>query len=225
MTKPTSQPAHSPAVEDYIKQIYKLSHERQKATTKALADRMALGQGTVSGMLKQLAERGLVHHQPYYGVRLTDDGHRLAMNVLRRHRLIELFLVEMLGYTWDAVDEESEQLEHAVSDRFIDRIDELLGRPEVDPHGSPIPDARGRIEKQDFKPLSELAIGQIGTVRRVSDSNPKFLQYLAELGIGLEAKVEVIASGPFGSMQVRVGNQRAALPREATEQIAVTPGA
>jgi DtxR family Mn-dependent transcriptional regulator len=215
---------HSRAVEDYVKRIYKLTQDGQRATTKALAESMGLGQGTVSGMIKQLAGRGLVHHEPYYGVQLTDKGHELAMQMIRRHRLIELFLVKALGMGWDEVDADAERMEHAVSDRLVNKIDEFLGRPDVDPHGAPIPDSTGQIEKQDFRPLSELAPGESGRIQRVADSETSLLQFLREQGIKLRARVKVTGTGPFGSMQVRIGKHETHLPREAAERIAVSVG-
>ncbi len=216
-----SQPHHSRAVEDYVKHIYKLSSEDRKATTKELADRMALGQGTVSGMLKQLAARGLVEHKPYKGVELTDRGRRLAVRMIRRHRLIELFLVEKLGYAWHEVDDDAERLEHAVSDRLVERIDKLLGHPDVDPHGAPIPTASGQVASQDFRVLAELGPGEAGVIRRVADSDPQFLEFLHDRGLHLNERVEVVATGPFGSLHIRVEDRETSLPREATERIAV----
>ncbi len=218
------QPEHSPAVEDYVKHIYKLTQAGERATTKALAERMGLGQGTVSGMVKQLAARGLVEHRPYYGVRLTEAGLALALQMIRRHRLIELFLVNILGLGWHEVDRESERLEHAVSERVIERIDELLGKPDVDPHGAPIPDAAGQIEPQSYRLLADLSPGEAGEVRRVSDADPQFLEFLEEQGVKLHDRVQVVSIGPFGSMHVRIGKRSTRLPREATERIAVAVG-
>jgi len=222
MSGPTANAeTHSRAVEDYVKQIFKLTQEGDKATTKALADRMELGRGTVSGMIKQLASRGLVDHTPYYGARLTPAGRQLAIRVLRRHRLLELFLVETLNLGWDEVDDHAERLEHAVSDRLIERIDEVLGHPSIDPHGSPIPSASGQIEPQNFRRLSALEPGDRGVVRRVSDSDAAFLQYLHEQQIKLGGTLTLVSRGPFGSVAVRVGQREINLPREAAESIAV----
>jgi len=220
----SSQQGHSRAVEDYVKHIYKLTEAGDRATTKALSQRMSLGQGTVSGMIKQLAARGLVQHQPYYGAQLTDAGRELAMKMLRRHRLIELFLVKTLGFGWHEVDEDAERLEHAVSDRLVERMDEHLGNPAVDPHGAPIPDSTGRMEGQDFKPLSDLAPGESGRVRRVADSEAELLEFLREQGVTLNGQVKVTGTGPFGSLQIKVGKKQMQLPREAAERIAVSVG-
>ena len=221
MTSP-APPSHSRAVEDYVKHIFKLTNQGERATTKALSERMALGQGTVSGMLKQLAERGLVEHQPYYGVTLTEHGRALAMRMIRRHRLIELFLVKTLELPWHEVDEDAERLEHAVSDQLIERIDAAMGYPEVDPHGSPIPTREGRMNPQDFHPLIDLDPGQEGIIRRVSDSDPRFLEFLHDQDIKLNDPVHVVSRGPFGSIKVRVNEQQTQLPREAAERIAVS---
>ncbi|QNN25031.1 metal-dependent transcriptional regulator [Planctomycetales bacterium ZRK34] len=212
---------HSAAVEDYIKHIWKLNQQGDRATTKAIAERLDLGNGTVSGMLKQLAQRGLVEHEPYYGAKLTEAGERLALRIIRRHRLIELFLVETLGLGWDQVDRDAERMEHAVSDDLIDRIDQFLGRPQVDPHGAPIPNADGQVEQQNYHRLSDLKPGQRGLVGRVSDSEPKFLQYLDAVGIGLGVMIEVVDLGPFGAMHVRVGDTESHLAREASQRIHV----
>jgi DtxR family transcriptional regulator, Mn-dependent transcriptional regulator len=224
MGSSTSKSTHSRAVEDYVKHIFKLTSGGGKATTKLLSQRMRLGQGTVSGMLKHLAKRGLVEHRPYYGVTLTAAGHKLAMRIIRRHRLIELFLVKSLGLAWDEVDGDAERMEHAVSEELVDRMDEYLGRPNVDPHGSPIPTAEGKIERQDFQLLSTLGSGQQGVVRRVGDSDPKFLRFLDEQGIKLNRRLKVVGVGPFGSMRVKVGRRQTHLPREAAERIAVAVG-
>ncbi len=214
--------AHSPAVEDYIKHIYKLSEQGQKVTTTELADRLQLGRGTVSGMMKHLATRGLVEHRPYRGVELSEAGRKLAIRMIRRHRLLELFLVETLGLGWEEVDEQAERLEHAVTDELIARIDAKLGHPQFDPHGAPIPDAEGQLDHQDHLVLADLHAGQCGTVQRVSDREAMFLQYLRSNGIGLKSKLEVISVDPFGLMEVRSGDQHAHLAREAASRVFVS---
>lgn len=216
-----SDQVHSAAVEDYIKQIYKLSEQGESATTTELAERLQLGRGTVSGMLKHLAKRDLVVHRPYYGVQLSDRGHRLAMRMIRRHRLIELFLVKTLDLGWDEVDAAAERLEHAVSDELVARMDAKLGYPEFDPHGAPIPSAGGEVEQQIYRPLADLAVGQCGVVRRVSDREATFLQHLRDQGIGLDTQLEVIAIDPFGLMHVKVGEAQAHLAREAAQRVFV----
>ncbi len=221
MTDSTHQ--HSVAVEDYIKHIWKLQSAGRRATTKAIADRLDLGRGTVTGMLQQLASRDLVEYEPYYGVRLTAAGEQLALRQIRRHRLIELFLVQTLGLGWEQVHRDAERLEHAVSDELIEQIDSYLGHPDVDPHGAPIPSATGSVARQDFQPLSELEAGEAGVIRRVSDREPEFLTYLKGVGLELNNRVEVIGVDPFGTMHVRLpGGSDAHLAREAAERIHVS---
>ncbi|MHC4994829.1 MAG: metal-dependent transcriptional regulator [Planctomycetota bacterium] len=213
---------HSIAVEDYIKHIWKIQQLGERATTKALAERMGLGRGTVSGMLKQLASRGLVEHTRYYGAELTEEGRLLALRVIRRHRLIELFLVQTLGLGWDEVDQDAERLEHAVSERLIERIDEYLGHPIADPHGAPIPSAGGAMPVQGYEALANVPPGTTVVVSRVSDSDPEFLRYLRNLSVALGSRLKVVEVGPFGTMQLKIGRQDIQLPREATQRIFVS---
>ena len=136
----------SPAVEDYLKALYHLSREGEAVSTSALAERLGIAAGSVTGMLKRLAEQGLVEHTPYYGARLTQTGQDNAVRMIRRHRVLELFLVDVLGYTWDRVHDEAERLEHAVSEELIDRMAKVLGEPASYPHGAPIPTAGGLMQ-------------------------------------------------------------------------------
>src|SRR5690242_21370656 len=145
-----------------------------------LAAAVGVAPGTATTMVKTLADSGLVEYEPYAGVALTAAGQKLAALVLRRHRLIELFLVRMMGYSWDEVHDEAEQLEHAVSDRLIDRIDEMLGRPEADPHGDPIPNADGRVKRQDAQTLLTCLVGRPMVVTRVLDQNEAFLRFIEQ---------------------------------------------
>lgn len=218
---PTS---HSPAVEDYIKQIWKLLRAGRRATTKEIATRMGLGRGTVTGMLQYLAGRGLVEYEPYRGVQLTEAGTQLALRIVRRHRLIELFLVKTLGLGWEQVHLDAERLEHAFSDSLIERIDDFLGHPDVDPHGAPIPTASGEVAEQDFVPLSELRAGEVAVVRRVSDHEPEFLRNLDASGIRLDAPVKVLAGDPEGAIQIEVAGRRTAISREAARRVLVAVG-
>jgi DtxR family Mn-dependent transcriptional regulator len=220
--RPKSASSPSVAVEDYLKHIWKLTASGQRCTTKALAERLTLGHGTVTGMIQQLAGRGLVKYEPYRGVWLTDSGERLALKIIRRHRLIELFLVRTLGLGWHDVHSDAERLEHAVSDQLIQRIDDYLGRPHIDPHGAPIPDAAGKLQKQDYLPLTELKPGRSGVIRRVSDWESNLLEYLHERGVRLKAKVRVIGIDPFGTMRLKVGRRELQLARQAAERIWVS---
>ena len=161
-------------VEDYLKCILLEGQERRgsRVTTGQIASALSVAPGTVTSMVKALAKSGLVSYEPYSGVELTREGRELATHVLRRHRLIELFLVEVMGVDWSEVHAEAELLEHAVSDRLIDRMDEMLGRPAVDPHGDPIPDARGRLEETTAASLVGCPLAQALRVVRVTDQRP-----------------------------------------------------
>jgi DtxR family Mn-dependent transcriptional regulator len=175
---------HSSTVENYLKAIYLgiagLAPPPRLLPMGQLASALGVTPGTATTMVKTLAESGLVTYEPYAGVTLTPAGKRLAALVLRRHRLIELFLVRVMGYTWDEVHEEAEQLEHVVSERLIERIDEMLGRPEADPHGDPIPNAEGRIKKQDMQSLLTCPLNTPVTVTRVIDQDKEFLQFIEQ---------------------------------------------
>jgi len=188
----------SPAVEDYAKALYALeSRGEGPVATNALAERLSLTPGSVSAMLKKLSELDLVAHSPYHGVALTDEGRRLALEVLRHHRLIELFLAEHLGMSWDRVHQEAEVLEHWLSEDLEAAIDEKLGHPTVDPHGDPIPDADLTIDEAATVTLESLIPGQGGRFVRVSDSDPDMLRFLAKRGIAPGQRLEVIDRQPF----------------------------
>ncbi|HEX8340427.1 MAG TPA: metal-dependent transcriptional regulator [Tepidisphaeraceae bacterium] len=213
-------------VEDYVKRIYML---QQRVAADAL---VPLGQvssvvgvvpGTATTMVKALAESGLVRYEPRSGVRLTSAGEKLALHVLRRHRLVELFLVNVLGFDWSEVDEEAERLEHAISERLIDRIDAHLGHPAYDPHGDPIPTAAGTIELRTTTPLAEAAVGVAMTVAHITDQDAHFLGYAAGRGLTPGVCVIVESVDPLGdSVSVRVaGKTPLTLGRAAAMKIAV----
>jgi len=197
----------SPAVEDYLKAIYQLSETGAAVGTSALADRLGVTAGSVTGMLKRLAEQGWVEHVPYYGSRLTEAGSERAVGMIRRHRILELFLVEVLGFGWDEVHEEAERLEHAASNRMIERMSEVLGRPELDPHGAPIPGPEGEaFEERRYPSLSGMEAGERAVLRRVPDDDADALRYLAELRLLPGTEVEVLEQAPFdGPVRVRIG--------------------
>jgi len=167
-------------VEDYLKTLLTAQQRADGAQVLmgALAAAMKVAPGTATAMVKTLAEAGLVDYEPRGGVKLSAKGEKLALHVLRRHRLVELFLVEVLGLDWSEVDEEAEELEHAISDKVLDRIDQLLKHPEVDPHGDPIPSSRGKIPRRAMVSLSECETGRPVRVARVIDQNPQFLQFV-----------------------------------------------
>lgn len=186
------------SVEDYLKAIYRLTKGGGPATTSEIAQLLELSPPSVSGMIKRLSEQGLLEHEPYKGVELTRAGRLAALRMLRRHRIIETYLVDRLGYTWDTVHEEAERLEHAVSDGLIDRMAAALGNPATDPHGDPIPGPDGSIAEALWTPLSDLAEGEAVTVRRVDTSDGERLRYFAELGLRPGSAVTLLTRHPFG---------------------------
>src|SRR6478609_8519053 len=194
------QPAGiSSAIEDYAKAIYALERRAGEAvTTNALAERLGVTPGSASGMVKRLAELGLAEHEPYRGVQLTDDGRRVALEVIRHHRLLELYLVQSLGVPWDRVHEEAEVLEHVLSEELEELIAAKLGNPTRDPHGDPIPTRELTIEEEPTQSLQSLEAGATGRFTRVSDSDPEMLRFLADRGISPGDGFEVIDKQPFG---------------------------
>lgn len=188
------------SVEDYLKAIYQLSPEGRPAATSEIAHLLALSAPSVTGMVKRLSEHGLLEHIPYRGVQLTDEGRRAALRMVRRHRLLETYLVEFLGYTWDTVHPEAERLEHAVSDEIIERMATALGNPSVDPHGDPIPAADGSIQELASTPLSEIPVGEQVEIHRVHESQPERLRYMASLGLRPGVVVTVVDRQPFDDL-------------------------
>jgi DtxR family transcriptional regulator, Mn-dependent transcriptional regulator len=188
------------AMQDYVKAIYALQHrgEGGPVSTNALAERLEVTPASASGMVKKLAERGLVSHVPYRGVALSRAGEALALEVMRHHRLLELYLAETLGVPWDRVHDEAEKLEHVLSEDVEERIAAQLGDPTHDPHGDPIPTRDGHIDEAVTQALDALAPGQSGTFVRVSDSDPEMLRWLAERGISPGDRFEITDRQPFG---------------------------
>lgn len=198
----------SEAVENYAKAIYSLqSRTGEPVATNDLADRLQVTPASASGMIKKLADQGLVEHVPYRGVQLTHDGEQVALEVLRHHRLLELYLVEQLGVPWDRVHEEAEALEHVISEDLEARIAAKLGNPTRDPHGDPIPNAKLQIDESTTRSLADLEPGDRGQFVRVSDSDPAMLRYLSERGVALGDALEVLDRQPFGGpLTVRFGD-------------------
>jgi DtxR family Mn-dependent transcriptional regulator len=184
-------------VEDYLKAIYDLERVGEPASTNDIALRLAISPASVSGMVRRLADQGLITHEPYRGVRLTREGRRAALRTLRRHRILECYLTEVLGYPWDRVHEEAEQLEHAASEELIDRMAAVLGNPVRDPHGAPIPTRDGTVEEGTLRTLADVSQGERFRVRRVEDEDAERLRYLAELGIRPGALVRILDKAPF----------------------------
>jgi len=195
------------AVQDYVKAIYTLDSGEGPFTTTALAERLDVRPASVSGMLPKLMELGLVEHEPYHGVRLTQRGTRVALEVVRHHRLLELFLVESLGMTWDEVHAEAEVLEHVLSEELEELIAAKLGDPAFDPHGDPIPSRELKVPKDRSRSLHSLEPGERATFVRVSDSDPEMLRFLSDRGIAPGAEIEVVERQPFdGPLYVRAGD-------------------
>jgi DtxR family Mn-dependent transcriptional regulator len=195
----TREAARSPAVEDYCKAIFTLeSRTEEPVATNALAERLELTPGSVSAMLKRLGELGLIEHHPYRGVRLTDEGRKVALEVIRHHRLLELFLAESLQMPWDRVHAEAEVLEHVISEELEQLIAEALGHPTLDPHGDPIPSAELELHELETLPLERLEQGDAGVFVRVSDADPEMLRYLSERGIAPGDRLRVLERQPFG---------------------------
>lgn len=194
-----SAPAELTSVaQDYLKAVWSAREwSDAKVTSKQLADRLGVGASTVSETVRRLCDQGLLDHAPYGAVELTEQGRELALQMVRRHRLLETFLVSELGYGWDEVHDEAEVLEHAVSDLLVERLDARLGRPRRDPHGDPIPAPDGTVVRPQAVPLSEMATGEAGVVVRISDADPEALRYLDELGLGLDARVTVTTRREF----------------------------
>ncbi len=187
----------SRSVEDYLKAIYQLSADGQPASTSQIAELLDVAPPSVSGMIKRLSEQGLLDHARYRGVGLTPAGRRAALRMVRRHRILEAYLVDRLGYTWDSVHEEAETLEHAVSDRLIERMAKALGNPLFDPHGDPIPDAHGRIEELIYTALTEIPKGETVEIHRVATSQAERLKYLGTTGLTPGTTVTVLDRQPF----------------------------
>ncbi|WP_028649633.1 metal-dependent transcriptional regulator [Nocardiopsis sp. CNT312] len=222
----------STSAEDYVKVIYDLQERGTgPVTISGMAERLSVANSSVSSMLRKLTDLGLVEHRRYGTVSLTEAGTKAALSVLRRHRLLETYLVAELGYSWDEVHDEAEILEHVVSDKFVDRIAAHLGDPDVDPHGDPIPSAEGDIAERASVLLSDAVEGTSGVVVRVNDNDPELLRYLADIGIGIGMTVTVVERQPYaGSVQIVVRARAGAdeRPRSlglvAAEALWIEPG-
>jgi len=212
----------SRAMEDYLKSIYQAASNEDKVSTSNLAEQMNCSPASVTNMLQKLSELKLVEYEPYQGVTLTPSGSKVALEILRHHRLIELYLADVLGYSWDKVHEEAEQLEHVISEEFEERIDQALGHPTIDPHGDPIPTKEGTIAAPPSQSLWETPGGKKVQVYRVSDRDPEVLRYLASIGILPEVEISVLKKGPFnGPIHVQIEDSEHSLSEELATQIFV----
>jgi len=214
----------SQAIEDYVKAIYFLEQSEGKVTTKALALALDVAAPSVTAMIKRLHTMHLVRYARYHGVVLTPAGKRMALEIIRHHRLLELYLVDAMGLPWDQVHEEAERLEHVISEELEERIAELLGHPVTDPHGDPIPTKEGRVEQPAYVPLDELSPGTAAIIQRIVDQNPEKLRYLGTLGLFPKVRVTLLEKAPFGGgMSLKVGTTRCTLGEELARQIYVLP--
>lgn len=215
-------------VEDYLKHIWlaQQGSAGKLVSTGQIAVELQVAPGTATAMVKTLADSGLVEHQPYSGVRLTDSGRQLALHVLRRHRLVELFLVKVMGMDWSEVHDEAEQLEHVISDRLLSRMDEMLDFPAVDPHGDPIPDASGRVTEKKLPSVLECALDVRMRIERVGDQNADFLRFLESQGLTLGSLVFVRHREPAGetvTIEVKGQERPVSLGFAAAAKIMVAP--
>lgn len=211
------------AVEDYLKVIYDLGRNGSAVTTSAIAGRLDVAPGTVTGMVKKLAALNLVAHEHYHGVVLTESGRKIALEIIRHHRLVERYLHEAMGVPWDQVHAEAERWEHVLSEEMEERMDEILGSPTTDPHGSPIPTRDLEMVELDHSMLADMTPGQTARVAEVGDEDAAMLRYFAELGLFPDASVEVLDVAPFdGPLTLRVEGSECSIGRNAASHVFVT---
>lgn len=184
----------SESIQNYLKTIYKLNEDGRRVNTNALADKLAISAASVTGMVKKLAEMKLVEHEPYQGFHLTPTGEKMALEIVRHHRLIELYLMEAMGFSWDQVHDEAERLEHAISEEFEDRMAALLGDPKHDPHGDPIPSKEGIVADVSRRRLSDVKVGDVVLIERVVDDNGEQLRQLGLLGLKPRVIIKMMAN-------------------------------
>jgi len=213
----------SPPIEDYLKTIYMLREREGAASTTAIATALEVTPASVTGMLKKLAELKLVRHVPYQGVELTKSGEKIALEMVRHHRLLELFLIEALGYSWDEVHAEADALEHVISEEFEERMVARLGNPTLDPHGDPIPNKDGTIAIVKERALLAMQVGESAQITHINDINSEMLRYAASLGLTPTTRLTLIEAEPFGgSLRVKIGKAEKAIGRELAAQIYVS---
>ncbi len=217
------RPAPTASVEDYLKAIYSIAESGEPAGTNEIAVRLELSPASVSGMVRRLASQGLLAYKRYRGVRLTAAGRRVALRTLRRHRVIESYLVQELGYGWDGVHEEAERMEHSASDELVNRMASAIGEPLTDPHGAPIPTPEGRVLETRAMPLSDAAVGYRGRIVRVRDEDPAMLRYLGALALRPGALVRVKSRSQFGGpVTVVIGKANHSLGMPLAKNVLVT---
>lgn len=210
------------STEDYIKAVYKLEGIDEKVTTSALAAQLNVADASITDMVKKLSDKGLVHYERYRGVELSAKGRKMALSILRRHRLWEMFLVQFLGYSWDRVHEEAERLEHVTSDALELALDKALGQPSIDPHGDEIPTMDGELRRRESTALAFHEAGDVVRVLRVSDDDSALLQHAASLGVALNSRITVKQKMDFdGSLMVKIGKKEHFISRQVADSIFV----
>ena len=213
----------SRAMEDYLKAIYRLHEQTEQVTTSALADYMKVAPASVTNMCKKLADLKLVEYEPYQGVRFTPAGEKLALEIVRHHRLIELYLAEALNVPWDQVHEEAEKLEHVISEDLEERMAAALGDPQFDPHGAPIPSRSGTVSQPESGRLVDMQAGDKLIIVEVDDADPELLRYLGKMGLYPGTEILLIACAPFnGPLTLNVGGDQHSLGYQAAKAILVT---
>ena len=195
----------SQSIEDYLKAIYVLEHEGAGATTNNIAEALSVSSASVTNMLKKLSTMKLINHKSYRGAELTKAGEKIALEIIRHHRLLELYLKEMMGYSWDEVHDEAEKLEHHISEQFEDKIAELLNNPSHDPHGDPIPTKDGQVPEMASLAITDAEINKAYLIGRVKDQDPELLRYLEKTGILPGVKLTILEKAPFnGPIRVKI---------------------
>jgi DtxR family Mn-dependent transcriptional regulator len=211
------------AVEDYLKAIYEIDHGEDRVTPSAVAEAQGVSVAAVTKMVRKLRDLKLVRYERATGIELTAAGAKVALEMIRHHRLIELYLKEALGYSWDEVDEEAEKLEHVISEEFEDRIDRMLGHPTHDPHGAPIPTKDGRVDTTRHPVIADLEPGQRARVARVPDKDPAMLRYLGELGLYPRTPIELVGRDPYGGpLRLLVDGEERTVGEELARRVWVT---
>ena len=211
------------SIEDYLKAIYEIQETHDKVSTNSLSEKLDIAPASVTSMIKKLSSKKLVTHERYQGVSLTEAGKKIALEVIRHHRLIELYLKEALGVPWDQVHDEAEKWEHVISEDIEDRIDAFLGHPTCDPHGSPIPSRDGTMITRNSINLIEVTPGSTVIIAEVSDHDSELLRYLGNMGLYPETQIKVISVEPFqGPITLAVKDQEYSIGREAAKYISVT---
>ncbi len=211
------------SLEDYLKNIYSLQTTDGKVTNMILAEKMNISPAAVSDMISKISKSGYIKNTPYKGFELTKKGEVIAINLVRKHRIWEVFLVKDLAYPWEKVHSEAENLEHASSDELISRLEAFLGNPKFDPHGHPIPDKNGKIPVSNLTCLSELKVGDKAVIRQVSDESSEVLQYLSKAGLKLNDKIEIIEKISFdNSIQIKLKSKNIFLSEKLSKNIFIT---